>query len=178
MGSLGIETVEVELPGIPTTVQAPEVYAIHVEALRHSPELFQPWMRDRLQQATSITTLDYVNGRRALEEVRRSIMNVFNEVELLVTPTVPVPPITIEEASMMSPPLAGEVWLRNTRPFNAYALPTISIPCGFTENGLPIGLQISAPKYHEEMALALAYKYEQATEWHKVRPGLWEENES
>jgi aspartyl-tRNA(Asn)/glutamyl-tRNA(Gln) amidotransferase subunit A len=167
MGSVGIETVEVELPEIPTTVQAPEVYAIHVEALQRSPELFQPWMRERLQQATSITTLDYVNGRRALEEVRRSIMNVFNEVELLVTPTVPVPPITIEEASMMSPPLAGEVWLRNTRPFNAYALPTISIPCGFTENGLPIGLQISAPKYHEEMALALAYKYEQATAWHK-----------
>jgi len=172
MRSLGIEVIDVELPDIPTTVQAPEVYAVHFETLQHTPDLFQTWMRERLDQATSITTVQYVDGRRELELVRRAIMNVFNEVELLITPTVPVPPITIEEATKMSPPIAGEVWLRNTRPFNAYSLPTISVPCGFTKDGLPIGLQISGPKYHEEMPLALAYKFEQATEWHKMKPPI------
>ena len=172
MRSIGIEVREVDVPEMPTTVQAPEVYAVHFETRQQSPELFQSWMRERLEQATNITTVQYVDGRRQLELVRRAIMDVFNQVELLVTPTVSVPPITIEEATKMSPPIAGEVWLRNTRPWNAYSLPTISIPCGFTKSGLPIGLQIAGPKYREEMPLALAYKFEQATEWHKMRPPM------
>ena len=69
----------------------------------------------------------------------------------------------------MSPDPAGELWLRNTRPFNAYGLPTISLPCGFTEAGLPIGLQISAPSFSEAKLLSFAFAYEQATNWHTRR---------
>ena len=56
---------------------------------------------------------------------------------------------------------------RNTRPFNVWGLPAISVPCGFTQSGLPIGLQIAAPPWREDMVLQLAYAYEQATAWHK-----------
>jgi Asp-tRNA(Asn)/Glu-tRNA(Gln) amidotransferase A subunit family amidase len=56
----------------------------------------------------------------------------------------------------MSPSPAGELWLRNTRPFNAYGWPTISIPCGYTRAGLPIGLQISAPLLSEASLLSFA----------------------
>jgi aspartyl-tRNA(Asn)/glutamyl-tRNA(Gln) amidotransferase subunit A len=60
--------------------------------------------------------------------------------------------------------------LRNTRPFNVWGIPAISVPCGFTEDGLPIGLQLAAAPWREDVVLQVAHAYEQATEWHKKRP--------
>jgi Asp-tRNA(Asn)/Glu-tRNA(Gln) amidotransferase A subunit family amidase len=54
------------------------------------------------------------------------------------------------------------VLLRNTRPFNVWGLPTISVPCGFTKSGLPIGLQIAGPRWREDLVLRLGHAYEQA----------------
>jgi aspartyl-tRNA(Asn)/glutamyl-tRNA(Gln) amidotransferase subunit A len=167
-----LEVIEVDLPSVPTAVQAPEVYAVHKDYFANSPELYRPWMRERLAQAATADTASYVTDRFALERVRRTVNDVFAEVDLLITPTTPVPPITIEEASNMSPAPAGEVWLRNTRPFNAYGLPTISIPCGFTNAGLPIGLQIAGPRFGEGSVLAFAHAFEQSTDWHKRMPTL------
>jgi aspartyl-tRNA(Asn)/glutamyl-tRNA(Gln) amidotransferase subunit A len=164
--------IEVDLPSVPTAVQAPEVYAVHKDYYANSPELYRPWMRERLAQAAAADTASYITDRFALERVRRTVNDVFAEVDLLVTPTTPVSPITIEEASNMSPNPAGEVWLRNTRPFNAYGLPTISIPCGFTRAGLPIGLQIAGPRFGEGRVLRFAHAFEQATDWHKRAPTL------
>jgi len=164
--------IEVDLPSVPTGVQAPEVYAVHKKYYANSPELYLPWMRERLAQAATADTGTYVEDRFALERVRRTVNEVFAEVDLLITPTTPVPPITIEEASKMAPSLAGEVWLRNTRPFNCYGLPTISIPCGFTNSGLPIGLQIAGPRFAEGRVLAFAHAFEQATAWHQLTPTL------
>jgi aspartyl-tRNA(Asn)/glutamyl-tRNA(Gln) amidotransferase subunit A len=73
---------------------------------------------------------------------------------------------------MPLPGPTGELWLRNTRPFNVYGLPTISIPCGFTQSGLPIGLQIAGPHFAEGRVLAFAQAFEQATEWHMREPTL------
>src|SRR6266404_3917578 len=169
---MSLEIREVDLPSVPTAVQAPEVYAVHENYYANSPELYRPWMRERLAQAATADTVAYVADRFALERVRRTVNDVFAEVDLLITPTTPVPPITIEEASNMSPAPAGEVWLRNTRPFNAYGLPTISIPTGFTSAGLPIGLQIAGPRFGEGRVLAFAHAFEQSTDWHKRAPTL------
>jgi aspartyl-tRNA(Asn)/glutamyl-tRNA(Gln) amidotransferase subunit A len=165
-----LELIEVDLPSVPTAVQAPEVYAIHKDYYANSPELYRPWMRERLAQAAAADTGAYVEDRFALERVRRTVNEVFAEVDLLITPTTPVPPITIEAALNMSPNPAGEVWLRNTRPFNAYGLPTISIPCGFTRAGLPIGLQIAGPRFGEARVFRFAHAFEQATDWHRRMP--------
>ena len=172
MSPMSLQVIEVLLPSVPTAVQAPEVYAIHKNYFTNSPELYRPWMRERLAQAATADTVAYVTDRFALERVRRKVNEVFAEVDLLITPTTPVPPITIEEASNMSPTPSGEIWLRNTRPFNAYGLPTISIPCGFTSTGLPIGLQIAGPRFGEGRVLAFAHAFEQATDWHKRAPTL------
>src|ERR1700704_2436086 len=172
MSHMSSQVIEVLLPSVPTAVQAPEVYAIHKDYYANSPELYRPWMRERLAQAATIDTVAYVTDRFALERVRRTVNDVFAEVDLLITPTTPVPPITIEEASTMSPNLAGEVWLRNTRPFNAYGLPTISIPCGFTSAGLPIGLQIAGPRFGEGRVFRFAHAFEQSTDWHKRKATL------
>jgi aspartyl-tRNA(Asn)/glutamyl-tRNA(Gln) amidotransferase subunit A len=167
IGGISSDIAEVELPDVPTTVQAPEVFAIHQKYFDSSPELYRKWMRERLKQATAIDTVSYIHGVQEIQRVRRSISDVFEKVDLVVTPTTPVPPITIAEALEMSlPGSAGELWLRNTRPFNVYGIPTISIPCGFTFQGLPIGLQIAGPHFNEGRVLAFAHAFEQATEWH------------
>lgn len=164
------DIVEIDLPATPAAVQAPEVYAIHAKHFAGSPELYGRWIQERLKQAAVVDTVSYIEARQHLDRVRRSINDIFSTVDFLITPTTPVAPITIDEALNMSPDPAGEMWLRNTRPFNAYGLPTISIPCGFTRAGLPIGLQISAARFSEAKLLAFAYAYEQATAWHQRTP--------
>ena len=153
---------DVELPPTPGAVQAPEVYAVHANYFATSPERYGRWIQERLKQAATVDTVAYVAARQHLDRVRRSIEDVFSAVDFLITPTTPVPPITIETALHMSPDPAGELWLRNTRPWNAYGLPTISIPCGFTRAGLPIGLQIAGPRFGEARLLAFAYAFEQS----------------
>ena len=100
-------------------------------------------------------------------ELRRQIATVFTGVDLVITPTVPRPAAPLAQSNIFA-----AVGLRNTSPFNVLGLPTISVPCGFTTSGLPIGLQISGAPFAEPTVLALAHAFEQATEWHKRRPAL------
>jgi len=159
--NLATDVLEIDLPATPTAVQAPEVYALHAKSFATTPDLYLPWIRARFKQAAAVDLVSYIEARQHLDRLRRSIDDVFANVDFLITPTTPVPPITIREALDMSPDPAGELWLRNTRPFNAYGLPTISIPCGFTKAGLPIGLQISSAHFSEAKLLSFAFAYEQ-----------------
>ena len=161
LSSLALDLIEIDLPPMPTAVQAPEVYAVHAKYFTTSPELYGRWIRERLKQAAAVNTVAYIEARQELDRVRRSVTEVFSKADLLVTPTTPVPPITISEALNMSPEPAGELWLRNTRPFNVYGLPAISIPCGFTRAGMPIGLQLAGPHFSEASLLSFAYAFEQ-----------------
>lgn len=169
LGNIAADVIEIDLPSTPAAVQAPEVYAVHAKHFETSRDLYGRWIQARLEQAAATGTVTYIEARQHLDRVRREIGDVFTTVDFLITPTTPVPPITIDEALHMSPDPAGELWLRNTRPFNAYGLPTISLPCGFTQAGLPIGLQISAAHFREANLLSFAFAYEQATNWHTRR---------
>jgi aspartyl-tRNA(Asn)/glutamyl-tRNA(Gln) amidotransferase subunit A len=162
---------EVSLQPISGTI-APNIvlaenYAFHAPYFLKTPELYHPAIRRNLQQGSKVTTAAYIQSRRELDAARRAIGAVFSNVDLLVTPTTAVPPPTIEEAVRLGIELE---LIRNTAPFNVYGLPTISIPCGFTSSGLPIGMQISGPRFGEAKVLALAHAYEQATDWHTKRP--------
>ena len=163
---------DVEVPPVPVLpITGPEAYAFHFPYFSKTPELYQPQTRQRLEQGSQVTTAAYVQARRELDRLRRIVGGVFAGVDLLVTPTTPIPPVTMEEAPTADmAPGGATLLLRNTRPFNAYGLPTISVPCGFTGAGLPIGLQISGPRFGEGKVLALAHAYEQATDWHQRRP--------
>jgi aspartyl-tRNA(Asn)/glutamyl-tRNA(Gln) amidotransferase subunit A len=169
IGNMATDVFDVELPAMPAAVQGPEVHAVHAKYFGTSPELYGRWIQERLKQAAKIDAVAYVEARQQLDQVRRRIEDVFAEVDFLITPTTPVPPITIKEGLNMSPDPAGELWLRNTRPFNAYGLPTISIPCGFTRTGLPIGLQIAGPRFGEARLLSFAFAFERAA-WHQRTP--------
>jgi aspartyl-tRNA(Asn)/glutamyl-tRNA(Gln) amidotransferase subunit A len=168
--TLVAEMKEVRLE-VPTdrTLQATESYAYHAANLAASPELYQPETVRRLRTGEKVTAAEYIEGRRELEAARRAIGAVFAGVDVLVTPTTPLPAPSIADLKANPDALrpAELKLLRNTRPFNVWGLPAISVPCGFTQGGLPMGLQIAGPHWREDLVLRLAHAYEQATAWHK-----------
>jgi len=168
--SLGAHIKEVALTvSADRTVQAAESYAYHAANLATHTEAYRAETTRRIRTGEKISAAEYIQQRRQLEEERRSIRGVFAEVDLLVMPTIPMPAPTMAELKANPEALrpAELRLLRNTRPLNVWGLPAISIPCGFTQSGLPIGLQIAGPHWREDLVLRLAYAYEQATAWHK-----------
>lgn len=151
------------------TLQAAESYAFHAESLARNPELYQQETERRIRSGERITATEYIQRRRELDQERRNIQRIFADMDLLLTPTTPMPAPAI--AALRADPEAlrpAELkLLRNTRPFNVWGLPAISVPCGFAGDGMPIGLQIAGPPWREDMVLRLANAYEQATAWHK-----------
>jgi aspartyl-tRNA(Asn)/glutamyl-tRNA(Gln) amidotransferase subunit A len=155
------------------TILRAEAYAYHKEYVSKSPDLYQAQTLKRIEAGADITASAYIQARHQLEQIRRAGAQVFETVDLLITPTACVPPFAI--ADLLDPNTLREkelLMLRNTRPFNMLGLPTVSVPCGFTRADLPIGMQITGPPGGEATVLRLAYAYEQATEWHKRKPTL------
>ncbi len=144
----------------------PEAYAYHAKWIAATPELYQPPTRAILQRSADLKASAYADALHRVYLLRREIRKVFETVDLLITPTMPSPPVTIAASATQS------ASTRNTSPFDVYGLPAISVPCGFTSSGLPIGLQISGAPFAESTVLALAHAYEQATDWHTRRPAL------
>jgi Asp-tRNA(Asn)/Glu-tRNA(Gln) amidotransferase A subunit family amidase len=162
--------VELEVP-TDRTLQMAEAYAYHAENVAKTPELYQPETLRRIRSGEKASATEYIQQRRDLDEARRSIRAVFADVDVLVTPTMPMasPAIADLRATPEALRPAELKLLRNTRPFNVWGLPAISVPCGFTQSGLPIGLQIAGPHWREDLVLRVAHAYEQATAWHKRR---------
>ncbi len=168
--SLGAELREVKLE-VPTDrmLQAAESYAYHAENVAKTPELYQAETVRRIRSGEKVSAAEYIQRRRELEAERRGIRAVFRDVDVLVTPTMPMAAPAIAELKVNPEALrpAELRLLRNTRPFNVWGLPAISVPCGFTEGGLPIGMQIAGPHWREDLVLRVAHAYEQATAWHR-----------
>ena len=165
---------QIEVPA-DRTVQAAESFAYHAENVARTPELYQPETLRRIRSGENISAAEYIQRRRELDVERRRAHEMFADLDLLVTPTTPIPAPAIADLKKDPAALrpAELVLLRNTRPFNVWGLPAISVPCGFTQSGLPIGLQIAGSHWREDLVLRLACAFEQATEWHGERPGLW-----
>lgn len=166
---------ELEL-AVPTdrTLLAAEAYAFHAEFVARSPELYQPETLRRIRSGADISAAAILQRRRELQQARREIRKVFEHVDALVMPATPIPAPSIAELTQNPDLLRPReiLLLRNTRPVNTWGLPAISVPCGFTEAGLPIGLQIIGPHWDEANVLRLAHAYEQATAWHKRQPKM------
>ena len=151
-----------------------ESYAYHAEHLAEpaTRALYDPVTLERLLAAGEVSAEAYIGARRVLELARHAIEAVFEEVDLLVTPTTPALPEPIARAQNPATASGAERSVRNTAPFNVFGIPTISVPCGISRDGLPIGLQVSGPRLGELDVLALAHAFEQATDWHTRRPPL------
>ena len=151
---------------VPTdrTLSSAESWAFHEEMVARSPELYQPATLGRIQSGANVTAAAALRARRELEASRHLIGKVFDNVDILLTPTVPIPPPRIADLREHPDNLRPQelLMLRNTRPFNVWGIPTISVPCGLTSDGLPIGLQLAGPPWREDLLLQAALTYEQA----------------
>jgi aspartyl-tRNA(Asn)/glutamyl-tRNA(Gln) amidotransferase subunit A len=155
-----------------STVRLAEAYAYHATMMAASPEQYQPETLARLRPGANIDTVTYIKARRELEHTRRTIGQIFQTVDLLITPTSPILPPAIAEFPADRNGSVDFVNrnIRDTSPFDVYGWPTISVPCGFSASGLPIGLQISGALGQDALVLQLAHAYEQATDWHTRKP--------
>jgi aspartyl-tRNA(Asn)/glutamyl-tRNA(Gln) amidotransferase subunit A len=164
---------EVKLPAVDTfSVLLAEIYAYHAGhvADEQRKKLYHPLTLQRILDGAAIPSAAFIEGRRRMSIARNTIADLFKQVDLLVTPTTMAMPGKIADALANAP---SEIRLiRNTVPFNSLGIPAISVPCGFTQAGLPIGLQIAGPRLGEAQMFSLAHAYEQATEWHRRQPAL------
>jgi aspartyl-tRNA(Asn)/glutamyl-tRNA(Gln) amidotransferase subunit A len=174
LSELGAHIVEVPLEvSIDRTVFQAEAYASHAELIAATPGHYLPETLAKLRRGASVETPSYMRARLQLAQLRREIGKPFSDIDVLVTPTVPVPaPRLLDYPRTFDEVLAWEAasMLRNTRPFNGFGIPAVSVPCGHTDEGLPIGLQFAAGPWQERRALALALAYESATAWHMRHP--------
>jgi aspartyl-tRNA(Asn)/glutamyl-tRNA(Gln) amidotransferase subunit A len=171
---LGARIAEVTIPGaseaaeINSMIVQSEAATFHRDRLTARPENFGVDVLKRLQTGEAFTSAESILARSAQPVIRRQYERFFEGYDILLTPTTPIP----------APLRGGDAverarWLtRFTAPFNLTGLPALSLPCGFTQNELPIGLQIVSRPWAEAQVLQAAYAYEQATEWHSRRPGL------
>jgi len=143
--------------------------AVHRERLREHPDWFGEDIRRRLEDGAKTTSTEYSLARRTQAEVRKKCEQFFELYDLLLTPTTPIPAPTIAGNDAVEQ--AGRL-TRFTSPFNLTGLPALSVPCGFTTGGLPIGLQIVSRAWADAKVLNAGNVFEQSTEWHKKRPAL------
>ena len=145
------------------TVFLAESHAYHRDKIASSLELYDPETLRRVRMGNAIGEAEYRNALVQLQRARQEIAKTFRDVDVLVTPATPVqtPRISdlLKDISLLRP--AEIRLLHNTRPVNVWGLPSISVPCGFTAQGLPIGLQIIGPPKGEAKVLRAAYAYEQ-----------------
>jgi aspartyl-tRNA(Asn)/glutamyl-tRNA(Gln) amidotransferase subunit A len=176
IGVLGRMTKSVKdctLPSTRNIVLAGESYAYHEELYLRGAGRYQIPTRRALQNGANLKAADYIHARWKLDLLRRTIDDAFDSFDLVVLPTRRRTPRTIDASikrEESDKPRNPE--LENTGQFNVYGIPAISVPCGFTSGGLPVGLMIAGPRFSEAKVLALASAYEKATEWHKRNPPL------
>jgi aspartyl-tRNA(Asn)/glutamyl-tRNA(Gln) amidotransferase subunit A len=171
LGSLTRSIADVPLPGVDSfAVLSAEIFEYHAALLADPAKraLYDPITRERIMQGANVSSTQYIESRRRMMLARNGVGRHFEQVDVLVTPTSMAPPVAIAAARATPPDESGMI--RNTLPFDVYGIPAISVPCGFTRSGLPIGLQISGPPLAEARVLSLAHAYERATRWHQRVP--------
>ena len=162
-----------------------EVEALHWEWMKRSAgryslnqrrtlEEIHRRLNDTASETCSARVVDYVLANWELIRLRKTIDDAFADFDAVVLPTMRVAPTTInDELNREEEPKPREPEdTSNCSPFNTFGIPAVSIPCGFSASGLPIGLMIAGPRFSEGRILALADAYEKATRWHAMRPKL------
>jgi len=141
--------------------------AYHRERLMEHPDWFGTDVRKRLEMGYSSTSIEYSLARRTQAEIKSHFVKFFEQYDFLLLPTTPIPAPLIEGNDAVE---QARRLTRFTAPFNLTGLPAISIPCGISKEGLPMGLQIVSKAWNETRILRAAYAYEHQTNWGMRRP--------
>jgi aspartyl-tRNA(Asn)/glutamyl-tRNA(Gln) amidotransferase subunit A len=162
-----------------------EIEAYHLDLFRSRPAQYGLHFRNVLTHDFADTNdvagepcaekvVDYVRASWRLARLRRMADDIFAGCDVIALPTMRQLPRTLDELidrEEKGGPTEPEV-NENCLPFNVLGLPAISLPCGFSSTGLPIGLMLAGPRFSEARLLAVAHAFEQATLWHRRKPPL------
>jgi aspartyl-tRNA(Asn)/glutamyl-tRNA(Gln) amidotransferase subunit A len=170
--TLGAEVREVEIPSIEAAnagvlIMLVEAFAYHRDDLRDRPELFGKTAGRMFRAGSLFTGGEYVQAQRLRARLCEEMTAVFRDVDLLVAPVAPEPPTTFEE-TYGAPRRRRSL----TMPFNLTGSPSLALPCGFTEGGLPLAMQIAGPAFGEALVLRAGHAYQRETDWHLRRPPI------
>jgi aspartyl-tRNA(Asn)/glutamyl-tRNA(Gln) amidotransferase subunit A len=181
LGELGASVREVSFPmyqhaqAISGTILMAEAAAYHRELLARDGDKLYPPVRLRLEAGLFITAADYLKAQQARALFNREARDLLQEVDLLAGPMEPVtaPELVSTEVQAGGHTVGTTAALTQySRPYNITGFPAISVPCGFSDAGLPIGLQLAGRPFEELTVLRAAHAYEQATDWHQRRPPI------
>jgi aspartyl-tRNA(Asn)/glutamyl-tRNA(Gln) amidotransferase subunit A len=182
--TLNARVAEVALGGLAESVESATSVIVAEANYYHQSQGYFPArageygddVRGHLEWGAKLPAADYMRGLQSKREVEALFDAAFEDADVIVAPSSPIPAPRIGETAIR---VTGErettvraELLRLTRPTNISGHPSISIPCGFTPAGLPIGLQLIGPKWGEAKLLAIAQAYEDATDWHTRHPAL------
>jgi Asp-tRNA(Asn)/Glu-tRNA(Gln) amidotransferase A subunit family amidase len=149
-------------------LRAAEGAAYHREYLATRAKDYGVDVLQRLQEGAAVSMFEYARWKRRQVELTRALELYFGDMDLLVTPTTRIAAPRFDDAE-------GAVGMAQhltafTVPFNLTGFPAISIPGGFTREGLPIGIQFIALPWHEALLLQVAHQYQLVTDWHTRQP--------
>ncbi len=179
LGRIGLDVAEVSMPELEGTPEASgiitlgEAYAYHEQSLREQPTSFGDSVRQRLARGRDLTAVEFVRAERKRLEVVAAFERVFRTVDCLVGATLPALPPRIGQAVVRVGGVettALRALPRLTGLANMGGIPAMSLPCGFTTTGLPIGLQFLARRHREDVLFTVGRRFQQETDWHRRRP--------
>jgi aspartyl-tRNA(Asn)/glutamyl-tRNA(Gln) amidotransferase subunit A len=179
---LGAKVREVDVPyagdilRMHRAVAFSEASASHEAFLLHQADEYGANIRDREEAGRAMLAGQYLKASRIRAVLCREFSEVWRDVDLILTPTVPVPAAPIGTSSVTTSSRGAEpthtVYTRYLAPFSSLGLPALSVPCGATAGGLPIGMQLAGPPHAETTLFYAAGAYEATTDWHTRHPVL------
>ncbi|MFZ5810360.1 MAG: amidase [Chloroflexota bacterium] len=175
LGELGAIVEEVDFPNGLLAAQTnaqmviSDAAAVYEKELKEKPQAFGEDVFQRLQNGAALTSAQYIQARKTQTVLRKQFSDFFRHFDVLITPATPVTAPLIDGKDALE---QARILTRFTAPFNLTGLPAMSLPCGFSREGLPIGLQIVAKPWDEESLFQAGYAYEQAAGWWMKRPLL------
>lgn len=181
MEMLGAELVEVTVPDIEEfnliarLVQIAEASSIHVNNLDSRREDYGDDQQTLLDQGRFVTAVDYLNAQRRRRQLNRQFYELFAHLDAIAAPAVAILPAKIGQASLSVNGVEEDVRMmttRNARALNMTGLPLLTLPCGMSESGLPIGIQLVGDLFDEKSVLEIGHAYQLATDWHEGRPPM------
>ena len=179
LSDLGASVDRVSIPAldhslaISNAILSAEAAEVHATHLREQPEDIGEDVRARLRRGALTLATDYIKAQRARSAFNAELDDTMKGCDLLIAPTIPTGAPRIDQTVVDvagNPENALTLMSRLTRPFNICGYPTVTVPCGFTKSGMPIGMQIAGRMFEDAAVLGAAHAYEQATEWHRRRP--------
>ncbi len=178
---LGVSVREVDLEqmkyaaGAAAAVISAESYAYHEPWLKSRSDEYGPDVRERLLVGAFVSGSDYLRGQRVRKLIRDEMDQALAGLDVLIAPTLPIAAVPVGARQVEidgRPHPVRPSLVRYTRPFNVSGHPAASVPCGFTADGLPIGLQVIGRSFDEATVLRVADAYQRVTDWHTRRPPL------